>query len=128
MQAGRDLDALIAEMMGWTWDEKTAHSPTGSRNDNRGKYEWWWLPKYSSDMAAAWEVVEHVRKYSGRNAFSLFGPSDESEAWFCGFERKWHGRQFENIYDLEAGDTAAHAICLAAIKAIKEATASTPRI
>lgn len=64
MNAGRELDALVAEkVMGWTWDENTAWSPTGSRNARVADGDlWWWLPPYSTDIAAAWEVVERIRE------------------------------------------------------------------
>lgn len=54
----RALDAECAELLGWTWNDVTAFSPTGvaiyagvGRTD-----PWWWVPEYSSDMNFAMEL------------------------------------------------------------------------
>jgi len=90
MKPGRELDALIAEkVMGWSW---------GIIGDL--------IPAYSTDISAAWEVVEemgdclHLRQH---------GEQGEWEAWFCGYPNsKAHG------------ETAPEAICKAALLAVMD--------
>jgi hypothetical protein len=122
MNAGRELDALVAEkVMGWTSD-LYAHSLMGE------KVRLWLppppsdvahtadtLPRYSTDIAAAWEVVEKV---SGPGlAFELvdvgsFNPGyTELPRWCASFGDG-------NVVIAEEADTAPHAICLAALKAV----------
>lgn len=60
MKASRDTDLIIAQHMGWKWDGKVAISPTGSRCDMQQKDPYWWLPYYTSDMTAAWELAEKL--------------------------------------------------------------------
>jgi hypothetical protein len=63
LSVGAEIDRLIAEkVMG---QERTASCPLGDPTCD-GKYEpqvghWPCLPPYSTDIAAAWEVVEHLR-------------------------------------------------------------------
>lgn len=116
MKPGRELDALVAEkVMGWR-----AHSPGyPSLVDINGVPTGWLAsgqgsqgddPDFrpSTDIAAAWEVVERL----GGNMFQLhydtrYGHENKT-GWavildgvvMCGF-----------------ADTAPHAICLAALKA-----------
>ena len=114
MNAGRELDALVAEkVFGWTG----------------GHYES--LP-FSTDIAAAWEVVERLRSrgISSGHGFNWdlcikVGHSDDS-GWFvelfdlssmgyCGpadTTIRWDG------VDVRNAETASHAICLAALKAV----------
>lgn len=108
MEAGRELDALVAEkVMGikghtyLSWQEGSV-SPhgiaTGQRKVSGG-------PKpYSTDVAAAFEVVAHVMK-SYRSKISI--ETYDGEAWSikpCGTSSK----------------SLPHAICLAALKAASE--------
>ena len=89
MQAGRDLDYLIAEqVMGI--NIFILHT----MND---------IPRYSTDIAAAWEIVEKLRlailpMSNGQWAAAL---NDDKE-FVPGF----------------IADTAQYAICLAALKAV----------
>ena len=128
MEAGRELDALVAEeVMG----EVEAHAPVGdglTRTDVFGAPSllaaddkirvaypkslaagrlWpaqYCGPKYSTDLAAAWEVVEKMReRYVD---FLLEWDHDQWRASYCG----------ENE-DARA-DTVALAICLAALRAV----------
>lgn len=57
MPAGREMDALIAVLLGWRIDDMTATSPTGSSN-SRHKGDDNWLPYYSDSTDDAWRVVE----------------------------------------------------------------------
>lgn len=66
MPAGPECDRIIAErVMGWNGQGELHGPPPGDRRENWAA-EWnkdgWpdWLPKYSTEIADAWEVVEHV--------------------------------------------------------------------
>lgn len=49
----RPLDQQCARVMGWTWQDDRAWSPTGSVCSRLNGDPWWWLERYSSDHAAA---------------------------------------------------------------------------
>jgi len=68
-EAGRELDARIAEaVFGYTLDYEFAdlHVPPAPHvKELRDQYdEWGILPAYSSDIAAAWLVVEKAQTWS----------------------------------------------------------------
>lgn len=136
LKAGRELDALIAErVMGYVW-RRFDYPPAGG-GYKYGK-PWKWLSTatngadveggeeryidnvraYSTDIAAAWLVVEQMRKGVGAKQFQLdsigFGNSDEGE-WRCMFSRDVDGQLRLHIAD---ADTAPLAICLAAVAAL----------
>lgn len=133
MKAGRELDALIAEkVMGWkaiphpcpetlfpgvvpkpSWFppgfdyEKNKHLyATGLANGVA-------FPHYSTDIAAAWEVLDHL---AGCNTKALFY-HDAYVQWQCVLD--WQRRTFDDCRIREMADTAPHAICLAALAAVK---------
>ena len=135
LKAGRELDVMVAEkVMGWNWypvtEDQVYYSeearkrggfwrdgivsvgcttPDGSPN----------CPAYSTDIAAAWEVVEHMQRTHWRCAFSLFGPDEEgpwTKCWRACFSKKWAVSPDSD--DIIVCDTAPHAICLAALKAV----------
>lgn len=116
LDAGRELDALIAEkVMGWTWDESTAWSPSGGRNSRTGRPDdpWWWLPHYSTDIAAAWEVFEKIpMTIYAPHASLAAGEYENVDQWVA--EARLPSK--ESIS--ESADTAPLAICLAALKAL----------
>lgn len=62
----------------------------------------------SINMGDAWRVVEHIQK----EGWTFFVKGD-SDGWFANFTKS-------NIYYLEKGDTAPHAICIAALLAVME--------
>lgn len=62
------------------------------------------LPYYSTDIAAAWEVVEKLDLLS-----TLLLQKNSSGVWGV-----WN----EDTGQVHFGDTAPHAICLAALKAV----------
>jgi hypothetical protein len=107
MKPGRELDELIAERVmglqrGWL---------TSVRDDLTGFeiYGGDSLQKYSTDIAAAWEVVEKL----------LADGWELTEAGYSRTTRKWDFT-FGNgcSFDGPLCDTAPHAICLAALKAV----------
>jgi hypothetical protein len=149
MNAGRELDALVAEkVMGtitWTHGKAFVTQPNGCRslgiavfpngvderfvirdgnangNWSRGDGNRWMteaLPHYSTDIAAAWQVVEFLQREWDR--------LDEKESQFWRFEdchpHGWIARVIwphdgeAEIASVDA-DTAPLAICLAALAA-----------
>jgi hypothetical protein len=108
LTAGREMDAIIAEkVMG---QERIADCPLGDP-DCPGKFTPQvgavpCLPRYSSEIAAAWLVVERFAEYElahsphpeGGHIFRIYHP-DGSYLW-------------------ERGTTAPEAICKAALKAL----------
>ena len=99
MKPGPELDALVAEKvmgLGNDWCLHVGvHPPCGSP-----------CPiDYSTDIAAAWQVVEKIGNASLVNHAS-------GGAWHVEFELKGGSLPYDT------GDTAPHAICLAALKAV----------
>jgi len=93
MEAGREMDALIAE--------KVTQRNVGIRvYDNR-------LPRYSTDISAAWEVADWLRNYWG--TFELIA----GLSWHC-----WSELKDAKIWG--TGNTAPLAICRAALLAVME--------
>lgn len=104
MNPGEELDALIAEkVMGV---EKRLIDSYFAPGWKAMLYK---LPNYSTSIEASWDVVEKI-KCRDRHMFHI----DHSDGeWFCGFE------EFNtDMPDYSKSDTAPHAICLAALKAV----------
>lgn len=122
MEAGRELNALIAEkVMGLNVQHRRVWEQQGSCLREVG------LKAYSTDIAAAWEVVSAgfveavVKLDDGR-----YGSIPAREDWSsdepklrCGFQLSHPGNYYEVPIAADCiGDTAPHAICLAALKAV----------
>lgn len=116
MEAGRELDALVAEkVMGWEPGPGGIHLFPPKDEPNRKRFTRWngearvtEIPHYSTDIAAAWEVVEKLG-----HKFQMF----------LNTRGKWTEADFvhwpDNLkgYVAASADTAPLAICLAALKA-----------
>ena len=89
MKPGRDLDALIAEKV------------MGSENN---------CPHYSTDITAAWEVVEKFHKIDVSHTF---------DGWFCSIDTSDEYGQ-NGTWSHAQGQSAPHAICLAALNVVGE--------
>jgi hypothetical protein len=120
MKPGRELDALVAkQVIGWKRIYESG--PNGEpgcldehqieRNDDE-------IPHYSTSIEAAWQVVEKMEfSMPDTWTFSLFGG-----------RRDWHveidsndGKFLQNAASVNVftrAETPAHAICLAALKAV----------
>jgi hypothetical protein len=114
IEAGRELDAMVAE--------KVMGLETGASGDNA------WilgdalyviddghaavLPHYSTDIAAAWLVVEKMRADGWHFELSDRDAVDEQPFWveFATKEYERGGQSWQAA--------APHAICLAALKAV----------
>jgi hypothetical protein len=139
-EAGRELDALVAEkVMGWRWfhflnkcylipprNTATGFDPANTLRhwDGEGKegtpdLEWTTLTNYpnfrlrhySTDIAAAWEVVEKDDGWGFDWTLTRWMAS--SKPWACVAYRVADGEAFSGM-----AATAPHAICLAALKAV----------
>ncbi len=104
MKPGRELDALVAEkVMGY----ETVYS--GANYYVERTYSP--VPLYSTDISAAWEVVEKLACMKDEvNVFYDCG------AWFCNTGVDANGEW--SIERSGSCATAPHAICLAALKAV----------
>lgn len=95
---GRELDALVAEkVMGWSSEEL---------DEDVGIC----VPRYSTDISAAWEVVEKLGE--------KFEQFDLQFGWntgrfVCGF-----GSFGTSRFESTPTEFAPHAICLAALRAV----------
>ena len=105
MEAGRELDALVAEkVMGWK-DVNTAWPSYGSPPESPDG--WREIPAFSTDIAAAWEVVE---KLSGPNVVDDFRLAYWGGCWRAEFQSM--------IFQYCEAPTAPQAICLAALRVL----------
>jgi ABA sandwich protein len=134
MEAGRELDALVAEkVLGWTdvgmkkmytivggditanelaWAEVDGEESRGIAPGSP-QYEWgrgeFPVPRFSTDIAAAWQVVQELRKrdicvdIEVRENVSVWAPPPDGPM---------------SIDWTSVADTAPHAICLAALRAV----------
>jgi len=126
--SGRELDAAVAErVMGWKWQEhgsggtrrRLLWSPDGKcgcrRWENDGQEEILDdLPHYSTDIAAAWEVVEWMHEFgvqmwagydSDGNPFAAYNDGD--------------------CHPYLSADTVPQAICRLALMAVSERSEAT---
>lgn len=115
MPAGREMDALIAEkVMGYTLSGLSlpAYPKYKLFDIESGEFSGYVkeVPHYSTDIAAAWEVVEKMKNY-----LFVCGRTDDGiwEAYFFPVN-SGIGKLSE-----AHGDTAPSAICRAALKTMK---------
>lgn len=93
MKAGRELDALIAEKVrGWIVFNKGTFLEY-HRN----------LPPFSTDIAAAWEVVS---LFVAKQVTVVIRQSEDDGFWVVGFDEHW-----------AHSPSISEAVCLAALKA-----------
>lgn len=126
MEAGRELDALVAEKVlkfeiEWRCCEDEHHE-MGYRprkvvysTDGLPLYGEI-LPGYSTDIAAAWQLMESRQMVGQTIGYLAETPSEHfTDITEDGWARKWMcTSRGEPIY----AATAPHAICLAALKAV----------
>jgi hypothetical protein len=113
MNPGPELDALVAEkVMGWTIDK--LHGFTVVINPEMKKNDWIAFlngfspyPAYSTDIAAAWSVVKKF------DYLYLFRSPEINDGMY---ECKLTMADERKYYALS--ESAPHAICLAALRAV----------
>lgn len=107
MNAGRELDALVAEkVMGLAPVEWSGDCLVHGNQETGGI-----VPAYSTNIPAAWKVVE---KLHGEHTFGLDWLGFEGEEWRCVFN--W-GKDEDRGFAHAVAATAPLAICLAALQA-----------
>jgi len=111
MKAGRELDALVAEkifeLYSFYEGPELLYVKKKPSKDRQTHYE---VPNYSTDISAAWEVVEKLNYLS-------FNISRENCAGVRYDANVYDDPEMEDQINITA-DTAPHAICLAALKAV----------
>lgn len=70
MKAGRDLDALVAcSIMGWHHvGPDGPNGEPGCTNPDQHEVEFRDLPRFSEDIAAAWEVLQRMKESTETHA------------------------------------------------------------
>lgn len=121
MKPGRELDALVAEkVMGWRRHDSNrlgtyGEDPIGLwiKNTEPSLVR---LPQFSEDIAAAWEVVEKFHRFV----------VTRMEMPVCYDARVVYYFGMGNFEEFAfTADTAPHAICLAALKAVTQESKKT---
>jgi len=121
VKAGRELDALIAEKVKGYKLTNPQDGPVMKYGSVTVQYLKTWmnsagelfnnetLPEYSTDIAAAWKVVENIQLSFPGTVFEFksYSPEQHAHAIFIG----------PKTSSAEA-DTAPLAICLAALKSV----------
>jgi hypothetical protein len=120
MKPGRELDALIAEkVMGYPAFAKQVLEQLGAHLLGEGEHEHCLvcgrgidgtlecLPYYSTDISAAWEVVEKA------GLLKRFTLEQTDHGW-----EVWDRNEVSGDDLIAGGLSAPHAICLAALKAV----------
>jgi len=146
LQAGRELDALVAErIFGWMRVQPPKHdfdgplpgqgevlaSPTAVPMIESGEYAWppkgiipftFFLPSqgWSTDISAAWQVIERM---AARGLWlTLLTPYDATDGYHATFTP--HGRpQWCDAVARAQAATAPLAICRAALRAVEQTAA-----
>lgn len=128
MEAGRELDALVAETVFNLRRVQGADVPEKHYRLNLEAQVGWVdadgqqvycetcgdMPAYSRDIAAAWQVVEKINEEHGLE-FTYNRVCEEGEPRFVQFE--WCGAGRAEKYEA-AAETVPLAICLAALAAV----------
>lgn len=138
MEAGRELDALVAEqVMGWQWFDSSDRAVRYFRPPDIFRYgaiaeggltEYTdQLPRYSTDIGAAWEVIEALARGKRNMAVTVSNLGTPHATVLEGVggvkERRWDAW----IDSIDIPDPRPHsvrcalAICLAALEAINAA-------
>jgi hypothetical protein len=120
LAAGRELDALIAEkVMGWTdcrLDDREDETqsrwfvPTGITPSGRVAV----IAHYSTDISAAWLVVERLRA-TGTRGWDIGLDTADHDEWLC---QVWDDPE-DNFIGSATASTAPLAICRAALAAVE---------
>jgi len=105
MKPSPELDVLIADKVMGLEVCKRDHELKFYTDDNCFECAKDFAKNYSTNIKAAWEVVEKMRAALDSGRFMLY--DDNNGEWQCDI----------NNY-IEIGDTAPRVICLAALKAV----------
>ncbi len=116
MTAGRELDALVCELvMGWRrepqWGLTTMGKPNKPSPEGTCSVTSEVVPHYSTDIAAAWEVVEKLCELDEFCLITYFGSGGKVDGWVCELMSDYKHDRMKAL-------TAPLAICRAALKAV----------
>jgi hypothetical protein len=111
MQAGREMDALVAEKVMGVEIPKWLDVPNGLDTLTSREV----VPLYSTDIRAAWQVVQNLRE---RGWFFDLGDKPSIDGDFAS-PRVWNAFVDRIVFGPNA-DTPMLAICLAALAAVEE--------
>ena len=116
LKPGRELDALVAEKI---FGAKLVYSAFANDiiscdfPDRKLGHYFPRLPAYSTSIEAAWEAVLHLKEKLEKFDFKLFTHMKDENG------REWCATFYEFFLPGESGETACHAICLAALRAME---------
>ena len=106
MEAGREMDALVAEKVMGYEDMGIGIGLRFQKPSKDGVKVLYELPGYSTRIVAAWEVVEKLRERSIALTITTMGPRDQVHVFTT-----HNGERMTKVWD----DTAPLAICRAAL-------------
>lgn len=118
LKPGPELDTLIAEKVMGGRAKMLAASEGSQAEYERARREVSYCRGYSTDIVAAWEVVQRLIEL-GKPIdlqFELSTSSEYPEEWQVSVQ--WDGEESSNGPFYLLGSTAPHAICLAALKVV----------
>jgi hypothetical protein len=131
MEAGRELDALVAEkVMGaenvrWIRPELGwPNQPVQATYAGAGNSEYQSVPRYSTDIKAAWRVLSGFVERGWWPDLSLHSDGASAPGWRCRLGHTGIETEAGQYSYSRAGTTAPHAICLCALAAVN----SGPRV
>jgi len=140
MPAGRELDALVAEkVMGWTQVHRVDSTGDLCGVPSRGAPPSYLLPRYSTDIAAAWKVIEKLRQL--QFTVRLVAPNEQygnsQQFSTVNSESRWTSFQADSLHFREVpyekrkevlfetrASSAPLAICRAALKVMADRRSS----
>lgn len=125
MNAGRELDTLVAvKVMGWSkttelWNRGLTESVLAGLHPESKLPEK--VPFYSTDISAAWRVVDFLRS---KKMLLDIQEGENNDGPFFQVEinqfnvSKSRGGYWDTVVDSTDGDSIPHAICLAALRSV----------
>jgi len=120
LEAGFELNATIAvKVFGWKKVEVTGHNFSGFGYFRESRiYDIYELPNYSTDISAAWEVVEKMKEHKGEWFALEYYPAEDS--WEAGWKYDDYdtGPSWSIFRNHATAKTLPLAICRAALKAV----------
>jgi hypothetical protein len=118
MKASRELDALVAEKVMGLKQVHRAYDlgePVTGELYFDNNQDWGTVPFYSTDIAAAWSVIDHLIALASA---AMDQPYFELRTCGSYYTAVWDTEERDWPTVTEDADTAPLAICLAALKAV----------
>ena len=114
---GRELDAAVAEeVMGWTDFVDEQNISTAGLWGHEPSNHYSFVPHYSTDIAAAWTVVEKVGETTPGFSLIDWPPDGEAERWVAQIGSHNYP---DDLWGEALAPTAPEAICRAALTAVR---------